>query len=187
MYALRVDAAVDHRLARGPPAAAMSVNRAWNGRPEGLPRGCGLTPREETPCRTPAAEHASSASIARRVIIAPDSDHAEPGSVARRSDLSGLARSRIVWTMPDGQRISTSFGRGVRRRGRRGVACRSPRDSRRRGDGEVLRQRRTRTRPSRGTRSRRDSTFVPTRSIASQFRRCRRRCAARCASLADVG
>ena len=70
---------------------ATSVKRARNGRPEGLPRGCGLTPREEMPCpKAASAEHARSASIARRVIIggaappgaAAPADAATAGSVA---------------------------------------------------------------------------------------------------------
>src|SRR3954471_14837561 len=51
-----------------PACAATSVNCARNGRPDGLPRGCGLTPRDEIPWpkATPAG-NAISPRSARRV------------------------------------------------------------------------------------------------------------------------
>ena len=56
--ALSVDAAVDDRLRRVPPDFATSVKRAVNGRPDGLPRGAGLTPREDTPWRKAGSRRA---------------------------------------------------------------------------------------------------------------------------------
>src|SRR3954447_2057219 len=57
--------------ARSPAAAATLVNLAWNGSPEGLPRGTGATPREAIPpsrCAFAAAARAGNVRIWRRVI-----------------------------------------------------------------------------------------------------------------------
>src|SRR3954470_2517274 len=56
--------------ARSPAAAATLVNLAWNGSPEGLPRGTGATPREAIPpyrCARAAAASAGNVRICRRV------------------------------------------------------------------------------------------------------------------------
>src|ERR1017187_1270481 len=55
-----------------PAAAAMSVKRAWNGSPEGLPRGKGLRDRVEMPCaQAPTPDSASSFSQSRRRCTPP--------------------------------------------------------------------------------------------------------------------
>src|SRR5437867_9336521 len=54
---------------RKPAASATSVNLAWKGRPEGLPRGCGRTPRDAIPCAPAASGDAHVASHARRVYF----------------------------------------------------------------------------------------------------------------------
>ena len=53
--------------ARKPADCATLTKRASQGRPEGLPRGCAFTPREETPC--PKAREAEPASRTRSQIM----------------------------------------------------------------------------------------------------------------------
>src|SRR4051794_40741223 len=66
--------------ARNPAGAATLVKLAWNGRPEGLPRGAGATPRDAIPlyrwARAVSAMAGKVRSRRRESTIAPRISHA---------------------------------------------------------------------------------------------------------------
>ena len=114
-----------------PASRATSVKRARNGRPDGLPRGCGLTPREEMPWANAlrASRHgaASRASICRRVSILRAFIARAPVAV---SGLAGRHVLRTCWTTARRASGSRRASRWRRRRARPAAACRWPRGSR---------------------------------------------------------
>ena len=70
---------------------------ALKGSPEGLPRGMGLTPREEIPCpRTRRADAASRARYLRRVIRTQYIDRRDIGKKMARLRVAG---PREQWQM----------------------------------------------------------------------------------------
>ena len=90
--------------ARSPAAAATLVNLAWNGSPEGLPRGTGATPRDAIPpyrCARAAAASTGSVRISRRVILSMSPGSTPMGlrisrALAPKTDTIGRVNWRLV-------------------------------------------------------------------------------------------
>src|SRR5262245_61070951 len=115
--------------ARSPAVAATLVNLAWNGSPEGFPRGTGVTPRDAIPpyrCARADSTRAGTVRIWRRVsmyrpedIMGPESRYnrqSEPASNSADREFCRLVRG----SGPQSGRTRSSGGaaaRGFRRRG----------------------------------------------------------------------